>query len=229
VKLGVEQSAALRQRLLNEVVNITSADLAAGWARAALPAKNTLKADDANVVEDAFERRLQELAATETGVNLNESQAAEERDPETVSTENASPSRPRDVGSLSMVVTVRRHRNREHLRYVAQQPCLVCGRKPSDPHHLRFAQPRALGRKASDEFAVPLCRIHHRLLHRVGNEGAWWQEVGIDPLNAARKLWKRTRLDRPKADSANGPIGSKEAKLPDSASDPSELLNPPSV
>jgi hypothetical protein len=63
----------------------------------------------------------------------------------------------------------------------------------------------------------------------VGNEGAWWQEVGIDPLNAARKLWKRTRLDRPKADSANGPISSKEAKLPDSASDPKELLNPPSV
>jgi hypothetical protein len=63
----------------------------------------------------------------------------------------------------------------------------------------------------------------------VGNEGAWWQEVGIDPLNAARKLWKRTRLDRPKADSANGPIGSKEAKLPDSASDLKELLNPPSV
>jgi hypothetical protein len=230
VKLGVEQSAALRQQLLNEVVNITSADLAAGWARAALPAKNTLRSDDANVVEDAFERRLQELAARETGVKLNENQPAEERDQETVATENASPSRPRDVGkSLSAVVTVRRHRNREHLRYVAQQPCLVCGRKPSDPHHLRFAQPRALGRKASDEFAVPLCRIHHRLLHRVGNEGAWWQEVGIDPLNAARKLWKRTRLDRPKADSANGPIGSKEAKLPDSASDPSELLNPPSV
>ena len=211
-------------------MNITSADLAAGWAHAALPAKNTLKADDANVVEDAFEHRLQELAATETAVNVNESQATEDRDQETVASENAAPSPPRDIDkSLSAVVTVRRHRNREHLRYVAQQPCLVCGRKPSDPHHLRFAQPRALGRKASDEFAVPLCRIHHRLLHRVGNEGAWWQEVGIDPLNAARKLWKRTRLDRPKPDSANGPIGSKEAKLPDSASDPKELLNPPSV
>src|SRR4029079_2835021 len=161
------------------------------------------------------ERRLQELAARETGVKLNESQAAEERDQETVATENASPSRPRDVGkSLSAVVTVRRHRNREHLRYVAQQPCLVCGRKPSDPHHLRFAQPRALGRKASDEFAVPLCRIHHRLLHRVGNEGAWWQEVGIDPVNAARKLWKRTRLDRPKADSAHRTIGSRRQQVP---------------
>ena len=34
----------------------------------------------------------------------------------------------------------RRVRDREHLRSVAQKACLVCGRKPSDPHHLRFAQ-----------------------------------------------------------------------------------------
>jgi hypothetical protein len=79
--------------------------------------------------------------------------------------------------------------------HVAQRPCLICGRKPSNPHHLRLAQPRALGRKASDEFTVPLCRIHHRLLYRVGNEPAWWKEAGIDPLQAARKLWKRTRLE----------------------------------
>jgi hypothetical protein len=37
------------------------------------------------------------------------------------------------------------------------------------PHHLRFAQPRALGRKASDEFTVPLCRVHHREVHRAGD------------------------------------------------------------
>ena len=87
----------------------------------------------------------------------------------------------------------RRYRDREHLRRVAKQPCLICGRKPSDPHHLRHLQPRALGRKASDEFAVPLCRIHHRLVHRVGNEAAWWQDAGIDPIKAARKLWEETR------------------------------------
>src|SRR5262245_22563835 len=79
----------------------------------------------------------------------------------------------------------RRYRDKAHLRYVAQQPCLLCGRKPSDPHHLRHLQPRALGRKASDEFAVPLCRIHHRLVHRVGNEAAWWKDAGIDPAKAA--------------------------------------------
>jgi hypothetical protein len=45
----------------------------------------------------------------------------------------------------------RRYRNKEHLRFVASKPCVICGRKPSDPHHLRFVQPRALGRKASDD------------------------------------------------------------------------------
>ncbi len=92
--------------------------------------------------------------------------------------------------SILAVAAPRRYRNREHLRYVAQQACLVCGRKPSDPHHLGFTQPRALGRKVSDEFAVPLCRGHHRSLHRSRDERAWWQEAGIDPIKVARRLWK---------------------------------------
>ena len=87
----------------------------------------------------------------------------------------------------------RRYRNREHLRYVAQQACLLCGRKPSDPHHLGFTQPRALGRKVSDEFVVPLCRGHHRAVHRSRDERAWWRQAGIDPIKIARRLWKETR------------------------------------
>ena len=60
---------------------------------------------------------------------------------------------------------------------------------PSDPHYLRFAQPRALGLKVSDEFTVPLCRGHHRQLHQAGNEVAWWQNLHINPLETARALW----------------------------------------
>ena len=93
------------------------------------------------------------------------------------------------------VAEPRRYRNKEHLRFVAQQACLVCGRKPSDPHHLRFTQPRALGRKVSDEFVAPLCRIHHRAVHRVSDERAWWKQAGIDPVKVARKLWRNTRLN----------------------------------
>jgi ERF superfamily len=151
VILDPDQSAALREKLLMEVANITSADLAAAWARKALATKNSLTATDAKLVEDAFEQHT--------------------------------------------VAAPRRYRNREHLRFVAQQACLVCGRKPSDPHHIRYVQPRALGRKASDEFAVPLCRVHHRAVHRAGNERAWWKQTSIDPLKVARKLWKHTRVN----------------------------------
>jgi hypothetical protein len=87
----------------------------------------------------------------------------------------------------------RRVRDKTHLRFVALQPCLVCGRTPSDPHHLRFAQPRALGRKTSDEFVVPLCRTHHRLNHQVGDEVAWWRSSGIDPVQVANRLWGISR------------------------------------
>ena len=97
--------------------------------------------------------------------------------------------------SVLTLSTPHRYRNKEHLRFVAQQPCLLCGRKPTDAHHIRFVQPRALGRKASDEFTVPLCRSHHRAVHRAGNEQAWWQTAGVDPLKVARKLWKHTRTD----------------------------------
>lgn len=86
----------------------------------------------------------------------------------------------------------RRRRDKAHLRFVASQPCLICGRHPSDPHHLRFAQPRALGVKVSDEFTVPLCRGHHRQLHQAGNEVAWWDKLKVDAQQTARQLWEQT-------------------------------------
>jgi hypothetical protein len=86
----------------------------------------------------------------------------------------------------------KRLRDKSHLRFVASQPCIVCGRHPSDPHHLRFAQPRALGLKVSDEFTVPLCRSHHGQLHQAGNEAAWWDKLKIDALRIARQFWEQT-------------------------------------
>jgi hypothetical protein len=99
-----------------------------------------------------------------------------------------------DKGSLTLSEP-RRYRDRAHLRFVSAQQCLICGRRPTDAHHLRFAQPRALGRRVSDEYAVPLCRSHHRALHRCGDEVAWWETNKVDPVVVARELWQRTRLD----------------------------------
>src|SRR5258706_14681205 len=88
-----------------------------------------------------------------------------------------------------------RLRDRDHLKFVGAQPCLACGRSPSDAHHLKFAQRRALGRKVSDEFAVPLCRAHHRELHQRGDERLCWQQISPDPLPIAQRLWQATSLE----------------------------------
>ena len=105
---------------------------------------------------------------------------------------------PRRVGSDKIdksqlaIAEPKRLRDKAHLKFVASQPCLVCGRQPSDPHHLRFAQPRAIGLKVSDEFTVPLCRGHHRQLHQAGNEEAWWEQRRIRVLEVARSLWEQS-------------------------------------
>ena len=94
--------------------------------------------------------------------------------------------------SLLTLAEPKRLRDKAHLKFVASQSCLVCGRQPSDPHHLRFAQARAIGLKVSDEFTVPLCRGHHRELHQAGNEPAWWEKFNIKPLEVAKGLWEQT-------------------------------------
>jgi hypothetical protein len=94
-----------------------------------------------------------------------------------------------DVRSAGKTI---RLRDKDHLKFVSKQACVVCGRQPSDAHHLRFAQPRALGRKVSDEFTVPVCRLHHRELHRHGDEAAWWAGLKIDPVPIAVSLWHST-------------------------------------
>ena len=91
----------------------------------------------------------------------------------------------------------RRIRNSGHLAFVASRPCLICGRNRAHAHHLKFAQPTALGRKVSDEFTVPLCSAHHRELHTHGDERVWWAERGIDALAVAAELWDRSQLPKP--------------------------------
>src|SRR5262249_15987375 len=166
----------------------------------ALVAKNSLTAADAKLVEDAFERKLSDLASADTPAASNDGSSVpqiaapqETVTPENTDADDADQAKGIDKSILT-VAAPRRYRSREHLRYVMQQPCLLCARKPSDPHHLRYMQPRALGRKASDEFTVPLCRVHHRAAHRAGDERAWWKAAGIDPMKFARRLWKQTRV-----------------------------------
>ena len=198
--LSPAESASLRDGLLGELAALQSTESATSWAPGALAAKNRLVVDDAKRLEEAFEQRLSAFPPSDDGVQQvsgSASAAAATGDEEI--DRGSSPSREKPTGidkSKLAIGAPRRYRNREHIRFVARQPCLLCGRKPSDPHHLRFMQPRALGRKASDEFTVPLCRIHHRALHRAASERAWWQQAGIDPIKIARQFWNETRGTR---------------------------------
>jgi hypothetical protein len=101
-------------------------------------------------------------------------------------------SRPRVDKSVLAIPELKRVRSKEHLRFVAGQPCLICGRTPAHAHHVRYAQPKGIALKVSDKFTVPLCAIHHSENHATGDERRWWQERKIDPLVAAEELWKAT-------------------------------------
>jgi ERF superfamily len=181
--LDSKASTALRDQLTAEIGEIKSDEEAANWAHRVLSAKNSLTATDAERVEQAFQARLASLATeTANGPSLVSRRPGEDQG-----------KRRRRAAAIDKSVlslpAPRRIRDQEHVRLVARQPCLVCGRRPADAHHLRFAQSRTLGRKVSDEFTVPLCRGHHREIHRCGNEAAWWKEAGIDPTVPARALW----------------------------------------
>ena len=229
--LAVEPSAALRDKLLAELEGLKSLDAVFAWAKTALTDKNILVAGDAKLLEDAFERKLQEFAAEPasavsvmpSGVGVGSTGAAVAAavaGGTTTGTTTGETDRLKVDKSVLTLAEPRRYRDREHLRWVKTQPCLICGRTPSDAHHLRYMQPRALGRKVSDEFAVPLCRVHHRAAHRANAEPSWWETFGIDPVKIAHRLWKQTRLNASQLGSAN-PVSlaagadSKSAATPD--------------
>jgi hypothetical protein len=209
--LGPQQSAGLCARLLSELETAHSTDALLAWAKASLPLKNSLTESDARHVETAYQRLLEtacepttsaptapalQQAPTGTGQNHVHHEAAE--------------------SGMAFQKESPRKRSKAHLLFVRGRPCLVCKQAPSDAHHLKFAQPRALGRKVSDEFTVPLCRTHHEELHRHGNEKAWWANLQIAPLPIAEELWRTSPAKEPTSTKPGAsPIGlGKEAVAP---------------
>jgi hypothetical protein len=187
--LPPDASEKVRRELICELEQLEDTEALACWAHRALALKNRLWARDADAVEAAFAARLARLGES-APVSGPEKRKA-----------NGHGRRPSQSEPASKEVTVIgkpvRERDRDHLRFVAVQPCLVCGRTPSDPHHIKFAEQRTMGRKVGDRFTVPICRLHHRELHRRGNEHAWWQKQGIDPLIIAASLWAKTHGSTP--------------------------------
>jgi hypothetical protein len=148
--------------------------------------------EDAQIVEAQFKARLSTISdgvTAERPLNAGPDEVVVSAVPLATDTHQKPSTVARALGK-----TVRL-RDKDHRKFVTRQPCLVCGRVPSDSHHLTFSQPRALGHRVSDEFTVPVCRIHHRELHRSGDETAWWQKVNIDPVPVALRLWQHSQAD----------------------------------
>ena len=209
-------------------MSLPDADAAAAWVHRSLPLKNTLIVADAQMLEAKFKALLAGLALTDVeadepapsvvAATINEAAGitagaapdgatnqAAERQPEAAvfPTEPIPPPSRRRPTAKTI-----RLRDKEHCKFVARQPCLACGRSPSEAHHIRFAQPRALGRKVSDEYTVPVCRAHHSELHRYGDEVSWWSGIGVDPVEVALRLWRSSHPGAFVSDGDAPPIAS---------------------
>lgn len=196
--LSDKASADLRDRLIDEVRELPDSETASAWVHKRLSERDALTPADAKSLEGEFhtktsafgEELFPDLARPEIAKpDLDRIEdkamlsAPSEATPINAASAMARTSAPKPI----------RLRDKEHCRFVANQPCVVCGRSPADPHHIRFAQPRALGRRVSDEYTIPVCRTHHRELHRYGDEASWWAGVHIDPVPIALELWRRSR------------------------------------
>jgi ERF superfamily len=242
--LSVDDSAEVRDRLVEEISALESAEEALAWAIRSIGVKNGLTADDASIVDKAFQQRIRALAP-DAYVETASSEPAPAPEGTSPRSQSANSSEQSAVGETTAItcesqkqgkrddahkslesanslglVKPRRSRDKEHLRFITIQPCTVCGRQPCEAHHIRYAQPRALGRRVSDEFTVPLCRLHHRELHRQGDERGWWDKLKIDPMSIALRFWQETR--------GGGAAGAANPKPPDpeSASAPGMSVDP---
>ncbi len=167
--LDPEASAEARDRLLREIIELPSDEAAGEWARTVLPVKNTLTPRDARLIETAFVFRIsafQEKMPEPEPLAPSEAAKAGSEPAESGNRAVGSEAQERSPNRIDKSVLAfgetRRFRDKDHLKYVASRSCLICGRQPCEPHHIRFAQRLAFGRKVSDEFTVPLCRLHQK-------------------------------------------------------------------
>jgi hypothetical protein len=207
-QLPPAESLKLRHSLITELDELISEQQLTEWAQSRMPAKNSLASDDALMVEDRYRALLWKLA----GIGQPEEappapHAGDTKPAEQVLETTAEPAAPNEAPIFALPKEVRK-RSKAHLAFVGSQPCVVCQRQPCDAHHLKFAQGRALGRKVSDEFTVPLCRDHHNELHNCGNERAWWADLQISALDKAKELWEASPVHRATAKTTNDPTPS---------------------
>ena len=81
------------------------------------------------------------------------------------------------------------HRSKSHLAFVRGRACVFCPRPACEAHHaFRSAGGGGMGIKGCDLFTVPLCRPHHRELHKRGTVGE------RDPCETQSEMWRAIAL-----------------------------------
>ncbi|MET4040527.1 hypothetical protein ABIC03_002218 [Bradyrhizobium sp. RT6a] len=201
--LDSKSSAELRDQLIAELAALAGEDALLLWAKINLPRKNSLTEADAHLIEVAYEQKCEQSLPSVIAVDQDlvtiaggaHAPLPHGREPPQ-NTQSRMDSHDSEDG-IAFPKDPAPVRSKAHRLFVRGQPCLVCQQTPSDAHHIKFAQPRTLGRKVSDEFTVPLCRSHHVALHRHGNERTWWADVQISPLPIAKDLWTANPIHEP--------------------------------
>lgn len=105
------------------------------WALAALPAKNRLMQGDSKPLEEAFEKRFPELSSSDNEtLNARATEVTGASSPNAADAEKGASSNEGAIEkiqsegidkSVLTLSTPKRHRNKEHLRFVMQQSCLL--------------------------------------------------------------------------------------------------------
>lgn len=86
----------------------------------------------------------------------------------------------------------RRIWDRDHVRYVVKQPCLICGRRPAMPTTCA-SHKAGCSNERSAMISPSRCAEETIARCTVSAKSAWWKKAGIDPTENARALWLKTR------------------------------------
>jgi hypothetical protein len=154
-ELDADGAAALRERMLADIGALASEDEAADWDHKNLSAKNAFGDDDAKLVEARFREKLAMGASTSeanNGLAVPVTDTPASHVPQMgLPNEDSAVATASSQAQLARPVTTKpiRLRDKEHCRFVATHPCIICGRGPSETHHIRYAQPPAMSRKGN--------------------------------------------------------------------------------
>lgn len=127
--LSAEESKTLRDQLLAEIAAGQTEDQLLRWVSEGLIRKNTLLYPDACAVEIAYRARLDEINSANSPVQTVLADESGKRPGVDTDT---------DPAALTFPKEPVRRRSKAHIQFVREQPCLICKRLPSDPHHLKF-------------------------------------------------------------------------------------------